>query len=60
MYTNRLSKVGSGGITTCFFMVLVLDDDSFIEEQIPDLFDWMDKKKLVYASNLLHLDCGKD
>lgn len=38
--------------------VMRIDDDSFIEEVVPDLFDWMDKKKLVYASNLLHLDCG--
>lgn len=38
--------------------VMRVDDDSFIEETIPDLFDWMEKKKLVYASNFLHMDCG--
>ena len=35
-----------------------LDDDSIIEEQVPDLFQWMAEKQLVYASNLLHVDCG--
>ena len=38
--------------------VMRIDDDSFIEEPIPDLFKWADEKKLVYASNLLHVDCG--
>jgi len=38
--------------------VMRIDDDSFIEEPVPDLFNWMKEKKLVYASNLLHLDCG--
>jgi alpha 1,2-mannosyltransferase len=38
--------------------VMRVDDDSFIEEPVPDLFKWTAEKKLVYASNLLHLDCG--
>jgi hypothetical protein len=41
-----------------FDYVMRLDDDSIIEEPIPDLFDWMHKKDLVYASNLLHIDCA--
>lgn len=39
--------------------VMRMDDDSIIEEPIKkDLFDWFDEKKLVYASNMLHVDCG--
>lgn len=38
--------------------VMRLDDDSIIEEPIPDLFEWCAKKDLVYASNMLHVDCG--
>ena len=38
--------------------VMRLDDDSIIEEPIPDLFSWMNDNKLIYASNLLHTDCG--
>lgn len=38
--------------------VMRLDDDSIIEEPIPDLFEWAAKKDLVYASNFLHVDCG--
>jgi len=39
--------------------VMRMDDDSIIEEPIKrDLFEWMDEKKLVYASNLIHVDCG--
>jgi hypothetical protein len=38
--------------------VMRLDDDAFIEEPIPDLFEWAKNKKLVYASNFLHTDCG--
>jgi hypothetical protein len=38
--------------------IMRIDDDSFIEETIPDLFKWADDKKLVYASNFLHIDCG--
>lgn len=38
--------------------VMRLDDDSIIEEPVPDLFEWTAKKDLVYASNLLHVDCG--
>jgi len=38
--------------------VMRLDDDSFIEEPIPDLFAWMDENKLVYSSNILNVDCG--
>lgn len=38
--------------------VMRLDDDSIIEEPVPDLFAWMKEKQLVYASNLLHTDCG--
>jgi hypothetical protein len=39
--------------------VMRLDDDSIIEEPInQDLFAWADQKQLVYASNLVHVDCG--
>jgi hypothetical protein len=38
--------------------VIRLDDDSIIEEPIPDLFSWMNENKLIYASNMLHTDCG--
>jgi hypothetical protein len=38
--------------------VMRLDDDSLIEEPVPDLFAWAANKNLVYASNLLHSDCG--
>lgn len=38
--------------------VMRIDDDSIIEEPIPNLFKWMDDKKLIYASNMLHVDCG--
>lgn len=38
--------------------VMRLDDDSIIEEPIPDLFEWAAQKKLVYTSNMLHIDCG--
>lgn len=38
--------------------VMRLDDDSIIEETVPDLFAWANDRKLVYASNILHTDCG--
>ena len=39
--------------------VMRLDDDSIIEEPLEaDLFTWMKNKQLVYASNLIHIDCG--
>lgn len=38
--------------------IMRVDDDSIIEETIPDLFKWAADKNLVYASNLLHVDCG--
>lgn len=38
--------------------VMRLDDDSIIEEPIPDLFNWMKNKNLIYSSNFLHVDCG--
>lgn len=38
--------------------VMRVDDDSIIEETIPDLFKWAEEKELVFASNFLHLDCG--
>jgi hypothetical protein len=38
--------------------VMRLDDDSLIEEPIPDLFAWAAQRNLVYASNILHVDCG--
>ncbi len=38
--------------------VMRVDDDSIIEEPIPDLFEWFSKKDLVYASNILHIDCA--
>lgn len=38
--------------------IMRIDDDSIIEEPIPDLFTWMHEKELVYASNIMHLDCS--
>lgn len=38
--------------------VMRVDDDSIIEEPVGDLFEWMQKKDLVYASNMLHIDCA--
>ena len=38
--------------------VMRLDDDSLIEEPIPDLFSWMSDNQLVYGSNIIHTDCG--
>lgn len=39
--------------------VMRIDDDAFIEEPIThDLFKWMDDGQLVYASNMVHVDCG--
>lgn len=39
--------------------IMRMDDDSIVEEPIKrDLFGWMDDKKLIYASNLIHVDCG--
>jgi len=38
--------------------IMRLDDDSFIEEPIPDLFEWMNENKLIYSSNILNVDCG--
>lgn len=44
--------------TTGYDYVMRLDDDSFIEEPVPDMFEKMKTKNLVYTSNLLHVDCG--
>jgi len=45
--------------TDGFDYVMRLDDDSFIEEPITsDVFETMMKKDLVYASNIVHVDCG--
>jgi len=38
--------------------VMRLDDDSFIEEPVPDLFEWMNDNKYIYTSNILNIDCG--
>ena len=39
--------------------VMRLDDDSIIEEPLTyDLFELMIIKKLVYMSNIIHVDCG--
>ena len=39
--------------------VMRLDDDSIIEEPIDnDLFDYCKERDLVYASNIIHIDCG--
>lgn len=39
--------------------VMRIDDDSIIEEPVKnDLFQWFDDKKLMYASNMIHIDCG--
>ena len=45
--------------TEGFDYVMRLDDDSLIEENINhDLFSTFVKKNLVYASNIVHIDCG--
>jgi hypothetical protein len=38
--------------------IMRIDDDAIIEEPIPDLFEWAKNKNFVYASNMLHTDCG--
>lgn len=39
--------------------IMRLDDDAYIEENInDDLFAWMNTNNLLYASNMVHLDCG--
>ena len=38
--------------------VMRIDDDAIIEEKLPDLFEWTHNKNLVYASNIIHIDCG--
>ena len=39
--------------------VMRMDDDSIIEEPLNyDLFEWFEKGNLIYASNMLHSDCG--
>lgn len=39
--------------------IMRLDDDSIIEEPVSqDLFQWADERQLVYASNIIHVDCG--
>jgi hypothetical protein len=39
--------------------VMRLDDDSIIEEPVVnDLFKIMQDKKLIYMSNIIHVDCG--
>jgi alpha 1,2-mannosyltransferase len=44
---------------TGYDYIMRLDDDSIIEEPIDkDLFAWMKEKDLVYASNMVHTDCG--
>lgn len=45
--------------TNGYDYVMRLDDDSIIEEEINyDLFEVMNEKKLIYASNIVHFDCG--
>ena len=45
--------------TKDYTYVMRLDDDSIIEEPINnDLFSVMDERKLMYISNILHIDCG--
>lgn len=44
---------------TGYDYIMRLDDDSIIEEEIDkDLFVWMKERDLVYASNMVHTDCG--
>lgn len=39
--------------------VMRVDDDSLFEEPVKnDLFQWFHDKGLMYASNLIHVDCG--
>lgn len=50
---------GFAKYATNYDYVMRLDDDSFIEEPIQtDMFQLMAQKKAVYASNLIHTDCG--
>jgi hypothetical protein len=50
---------GFAKYATGYSYVMRLDDDSFIEEPIKhDLFQIMQAKNMVYASNLVHTDCG--
>jgi hypothetical protein len=50
----HMPKYGKG-----YDYIMRMDDDSIIEEPIKrDLFGWMNEKQLVYASNLIHVDCG--
>lgn len=45
--------------TEDFDYVMRLDDDSIIEEPLAeDLFEMVEKKDLVYLSNIVHIDCG--
>lgn len=45
--------------TNDYDYIIRIDDDGFIEEPINnDLFDIMNKNKLVYISNIIHIDCG--
>lgn len=44
--------------TGSFDYVMRLDDDSFIEEPIPDLIDYAKSMSLNYIYNTVHLDCG--
>lgn len=45
--------------TKGYDIVMRMDDDSIIEEPIKkDLFEWFNDQKLIYASNMLHIDCG--
>lgn len=39
--------------------IMRLDDDAYIEEPIEqDLFEWAQQNNLVYASSMVHIDCG--
>lgn len=53
-WMNHFMKYTNG-----FDYVMRLDDDSIIEEPLLyDVFELMISKKLVYMSNIIHVDCG--
>lgn len=45
--------------TSGYEYIMRLDDDAYIEDPIDeDLFNWAHDHNLVYASNMVHVDCG--
>jgi hypothetical protein len=44
--------------TSSFDYVMRLDDDSIIEEPVPDMIAYASRESLNYVYNIAHLDCG--